>query len=119
MIIGLKENVPYVVKAVRVTFINSELSKDELLNCLEIIITGGFNVRAVICDNHAANVSTFTKLMLQFAEDNASLFINYQLQKVYYFTTPSILSKMLKITCLAKNSWYFDNSAFFSLMMML
>ena len=48
MIIGLKENVPYVVKAAPVTFINSELLKDELLNCLQLLITGGFNVRAVI-----------------------------------------------------------------------
>ena len=33
MIIRLKENVSYVVKATPVTFINSELLKDELLNC--------------------------------------------------------------------------------------
>ena len=67
------------------TFINSELLKDELLNCLELLITGGFNVRTVICYNHAANVSTFTKLMLQFGEDNESLFINLQSQKIYLF----------------------------------
>ena len=85
MIIGLKENVPYVVKAAPVTYINSELLKDELLNCLELLITGGFNVRAVIFDNHAANVSAFTKLMLQFGEDNESLFINFQSQMVYLF----------------------------------
>ena len=36
MIIGLKENVPYVGKAAPVTLINSELLKDELLNCLEL-----------------------------------------------------------------------------------
>ena len=77
MIIGLKENVPYAVKAAPVTFTNSELLKDELLNCLEFLITVGFNVRAVICDNHAANVSVFTKLILQFGEGNESLFINF------------------------------------------
>ena len=85
MIIGLKKNVPYVVKTPPVTFINSELLKDELLNCLELLITGGFNVRAVMFDNHAANVSAFTKLMLQFGEDNESLFINFQSQMVYLF----------------------------------
>ena len=78
MIIGLKENVPYIVIAAPVTFIDSELLKDELLNCLELLITDSFNVRAVICDNHAANVSAFTKLILQFGEDNESLFINFQ-----------------------------------------
>ena len=89
MIIGLKENVPYVVKAAPVTFFNSELLKDGLLNCLELLITGGFNVRAVICDNHAANVSTFTKLILQFGEDNESLFIN--------FHNPAFLSLMMML----------------------
>ena len=64
MIIGLKENVSYVVQAAPVTFINRELWKDELLNCLELLTTGGYNVRAVISDNHAANVSAFTKLIL-------------------------------------------------------
>ena len=65
-------------KAAPVTFINSELLKDELLNCLELLITDGFNVRAIISDNHAANVSTFTKLTLQFGEGHESLFINFQ-----------------------------------------
>ena len=120
MIIGLKENVPYVVKAAPVIFINSGLSKDELLNCLELLMTCGFNVIAVICDNHAA-VSTFIKLtlysptpqngqthshnlptnclsvfdhfvgmalkglILQSGEDDESLVINFQSQKVYLF----------------------------------
>ena len=97
-LIGLKENVSYVVKAAPVTFINSELLKDELLNCLELLITGGFNVREVICDNNAATVSAFTKLILQLGEYNESLFLNFQSQKVY-FTTLSILLKMLEITC--------------------
>ena len=84
IIIGLKENVPYNIKAAPVIFINNELLKDELLNCLELLITGGFNVRALICDNHTANVSAFAKLILQFGEDNESFFINFQSQKGYF-----------------------------------
>ena len=61
MIIGLKENVPHCVKTAPVTFISSEFLKDEILNCLELFVTGGFNVRAIIRDNHAANISAFTK----------------------------------------------------------
>ena len=86
---------------------------------MELLITGGFNVRAVICGNHAANFSTFTKLLLEFGEDNESLFINFQSQKVYLFYDTVILSKLLEITCLGKNGWYFHNSAFVRLMMML
>ena len=59
MIIGLKKHVPYVLKAAPVRLINSEFLKNEILNCLESLITDGFNVRAVICDNHTFNVSTF------------------------------------------------------------
>ena len=54
--------VPYVVRAAPVKFIISELLKDELLNCLELIITGDFNVSPVICDNHAANVPDIYKI---------------------------------------------------------
>ena len=58
-----------------VEYCGGELLKDEPLNCLKLLIAGGFNVKAVICYNHAANVSAFTKLILQFDEDNESLFI--------------------------------------------
>ena len=110
-IIGLK--LPYVVKAATVTFINSELLKDELLNCLELLITGGFNVRAVICDNHAPNVSTFTKLILHFGEDNESLFINFQLQKVYLFYNTDHLIKNVRNYLLSKKRLVFPQFSFF------
>ena len=113
MIIGLKENVPYVVKVAPVTFINSELLKDELLNCLELLITGGFNVRAVICDSHAANVSKFAKLILQFGEDNESLFINFQSEKVYLFYDTVHLIKNVRNNLLSKTSLVFPKSCFF------
>ena len=113
MIIGLKENVPYVVKAAPVTYINSELLKDGVLNCLELLITGGFNVRAVIFDNHAANVSVFTKVMLQFGEDNESLFINFQSQKVYLFYDTIHLIKNVSNNLLSKKRLAFPKSSFF------
>ena len=113
MIIGLKENVPYVVKAAPVTFINNELLKDELLNCLELLITGGFNVRAVICDNHAANVSAFTKLILQFGEDNESLFINFQSLKVYLFYDTVHLIKNVRNNLFSKKRLVFPQFSFF------
>ena len=103
-IIGLKENVLYVVKAAPVTFISSKLLKDELLNCLKLLITGGFNMRAVICDNHAANVSTCTKLILQFGEDIESLFINFQSQKVCLFYDTVHLIKNVRNNLLSKKT---------------
>ena len=113
MIIGLKENVSFVVKAVPVTFISSELLKDELLNCLELLIAGGFNVRAVIYDNHAANVLAFTKLILQFGEDNENLFINFQSQKVYLFYDTIHLIKNVRNNLLSKKRLVFPQFSFF------
>ena len=113
MIIGLKENVLYVVKAAPMTFINSELLKDELLNCLEILITDGFNMKVVICDNHAANVSTFSKLILQFGEDDESLFINFQSQKFHLFYDIVYFIKNVRNNLLSKKQLVFLQFSFF------
>ena len=116
MIIGLKENVPYVVvKAAPVTFINNELLKVELLNCLELLITGGFNERAVIGYNDTANVSAFTKLILQFGKDNESLFINFQSQKVYLFYDTVHLIKNVRNNLLSKKQLVFPQFSFFEI----
>ena len=113
MIIGLKENVPYVVKATPVTSINSELLKTEILTCLELLITSAFNVRAIICDNHAANVSTFTKLILQFGVDGESLFITFQSQKIYLFYDTVHLIKNVRNNLLSKKRLVFPRFSFF------
>ena len=113
MIIGLKENEPYVVRAAPVTFIYSELLKDELLNCLELLVTSGFNVKAVIFDNHAANVSAFTKLIFQFGEDNESSFINFQSQKVYVFYDTIHLIKNVRNNLLSKKQLVFPQFSIF------
>ena len=109
MIIGLKENVPYFVKVAPVTFLNSELLKDELLNCLELLITGRFNMTAGICDNHAANVS-----VLQFGEDNeSSLIMRINKQKVYLFYNTLHLIKNVRNNLLSKKRLVFQQFRFF------
>ena len=70
-------------------------------------------MRAVICDNHAANVSTFTKLILQFGEDNESLFINFQSQKVYLFYDTVPLIKNVRNNLLSKKRLVFPQFSFF------
>ena len=114
MIIGLKENVTFAVKTAPVKFINGELLKDELLKCFELLVTtGGFNVRAVICGNHTANVSAFTKLILQFGEGNESLFINFQSQKVHLFYDTVHLIKNVRNNLLSKKRLVFPQFSFF------
>ena len=113
MIIGLKGNVSYVVKAAPVTFIDSELLKDELLNCFELLLRGGFSVRAVICDNHAANVSASTKLISQYGEDYENFFINFQSQKVYLFYDTVHLIKNVRNNLFSKKRLVFLQFSFF------
>ena len=52
MIVGLKENIPCIIKAVPVIKLNSEWLKNEILHCIELLHDKKFNIRAVICDSH-------------------------------------------------------------------
>ena len=45
----------------------------------------GFNVRAIVCDNHPSNVSSFKNLQQHFNQDPAKLFLWYELRKIYHF----------------------------------
>ena len=85
MISGLKENVPCIIKASPVIKINSEWLKDELLSCLDILMKIGFRVRAIVCDNHATNVSTYSKLLKLNGQNIQSLFVNSQSQMFICF----------------------------------
>ena len=55
-IIGLKSNVPYVIRSVPETNIKGEWLHGEILNCIYASQSIGFNVRGVVCDNHPSNV---------------------------------------------------------------
>ena len=78
---------------------------------MELLITGGFNIRAVICDHHAANVSAFTKLILQFGEDNESF--SFQSQKFYLFYATDHHIKKVRNNLLSKNRLVFPQFSFF------
>ena len=69
-------------------------------------------LRSVICDNHAANVPVFTKLMLRFGEDDEILFINFQSQKVYLFYDTVHLIKNVSNNLLSKKRLAFPQSSF-------
>ena len=41
--------------------INAAWLRDELFECLNVLYQCGFNVHAIVSDNHQSNVSTFKK----------------------------------------------------------
>ena len=53
MIVGLKESVPYVIKFSPQTGISDDWLKNEVLECLDVLIKYGFNTTTIICNkNH-------------------------------------------------------------------
>ena len=62
MIVDLKESIPYVIKSSPETNTNAKWLKTELLDSLEILSNCGFRVRAIACENHPSNVTSFKKL---------------------------------------------------------
>ena len=62
MIVGMKESIPYVVKELPETTISGAWLSDQIDECIDILADCGFNVRAVVTDNHSANVNAFSNL---------------------------------------------------------
>ena len=66
MIVSLKKNIPFVIKAIPETKIQGEwlsVHVDESIKSLHEI---GFQVRAVISDNHSTNVSAYSHLIEEY-----------------------------------------------------
>ena len=77
MIVGLKESIPYVIKAIPKTSLNGEMVKDEIQENLHVLKSANFNVRAVISDNHSKNVLGFSMLKKEYGtthEDDYFIF---------------------------------------------
>ena len=82
-IVGLKQS--YVVKALPEKKLDGEWLKSELLNCLNILHKNEFNIRAVVCDNHASIVSAYRKLLTDCGQNEHDLFVILNGKKTYLF----------------------------------
>ena len=83
MIVGMKENIPYVIKAAPDTAITGEWLKEQILDCLKTLKTCEFNVRAIVCDNHASNVSAYNILLKESRQTEDSPYIMFESKKIY------------------------------------
>ena len=83
MIVGLKESIPYVIKSSPETNIDTNWLKTELLDSLEILSTCGFLVRAIVCENHPAIVSSFKKLLEHVNQNPDELYMLHKSRKTY------------------------------------
>ena len=72
MIVGLKNSIPCVIKSVPEKELRRQFIKDSLIECLKILHELKFIVRGFVCDDHASNVSAYTKLLSDY-NDNSLL----------------------------------------------
>ena len=83
MIVGLKENVPYIIKSVPELKIGGNWIKEQILDSLNILKNIGFRVRAIVSDNHSANVLAYKLLLKESGRSDDDLFIEHDYQKIY------------------------------------
>lgn len=87
MVVGLKKSIPYVVQAIpEVSFTGRWLS-EQIADNIENLARCGFCVRALVTDNHSANVNAFNSLKNLFNSDS-SLFIKHPInhgKRTYMF----------------------------------
>ena len=85
MMIGLKQNIPSLIKPGRAVRPERNWLKTEILNCTELLVENKFFLRGTVCDNHASNVSAFFKIICEYERDNESLPFEIGLIKNYLF----------------------------------
>ena len=62
MVVGLQKSIPYVVKSTPEVTITGEWLVQQIDECIRTMAKAGFNIRAVISDDHSTNVSAYSKL---------------------------------------------------------
>ena len=66
MIVGLKNNIPFVITSIPKSKIEGQWLAEEIDKSIKSLHEVGFNVRSIISDNHATNVSAFRNLCEKF-----------------------------------------------------
>ena len=83
MILGLKENIPYIIKSVPERQINGKWIKEQILDSFKTLKNCVFRVRAIVSDNHSANRLAYKVLLKEFGHLDDNLFIEHDYQKIY------------------------------------
>ena len=68
-IVGMRKNIPIVIKAVPETTISWQLLRKQIVECITSLNKLGFKVRAVLTDDHSSNVSAFNSLISSYGFD--------------------------------------------------
>ena len=88
MIVGVRRNVPFVVKAVPESKIEGKWLSGQIIETIQSLHEIGFHLRAVISNNHPSNVSAFNELFSKYgseSHENAILHHSTSGQRIYLF----------------------------------
>ena len=83
MIVGLKESISYVIKSSPETNIDANWLKTELLESFEILSNCGFRVRAIVCNSHPSDVSSFKKPLEHVNQNPDELYMLHKSRNIY------------------------------------
>ena len=72
MMVGIRKNIPFVVRAVPEVTVSGGLVRKHIEEVLNDLHATGFNVRTVIADNHSSNVAAYDSLMKDYGVDAAT-----------------------------------------------
>ena len=96
MIVALKENVPYIIKSVPEWSIDGKWIKEQILDSLKTLKNCGFRVRAIVSDNHSANLLAYKLFIKEFGHLDDNLFTEHDCQKIYLLHDAAHLIKNVR-----------------------
>ena len=111
MIVGLKENVSYIIKSVPEWNTDGKWIKKQILDSLKTSKNCGFRIRAIVSDNHSANVLAYKLLLKEFGDLDDNLFIERDYQKICLFhdavhLIKSVRNKFIELLTLHISSFW-------------
>ena len=83
MIVGSKENVPYITNTVPEQIVDVKWTKDQILDSWKTLKNCGFRVRVIVSDNYYANMLAYKPLLKEFVHLDDDLYIDHNYQKIY------------------------------------
>ena len=81
--VGLKENVPCIIKSARERNTDGKWIKEQILGSLKTLKKCRFRVRAIVSDNHSVGVLAYKPLLKESDHLGDNLFIGHDYQKIY------------------------------------
>ena len=90
MVVGLKTSIPYIIQATpEITFTGSWLAETISKN-VQVLSEAGFQVRAIVSDNHSTNVNAYAELLTMHSSDSPYYFIDPSSNEKIYLLFDSV-----------------------------